>query len=303
MALNSKIWTEVSEAYLTFLRFERSLAPNSVESYMRDFEQFQDFILTTYDTAPQNVSSEHIQQYLCTMFDRGSAATSQARTLSGIKSFFKFLLLNDQIQELPTEFISAPKLPKHLPDVLSLQEIDALLGAIDLTTVHGIRNMAIIETLYSCGLRVSELLDMKIGDMFLCDGYVRIIGKGDKQRLVPISQVAIQRISDYMAVRSALVRGSTEFVFLNNRGGRLTREMIFHIIKDLALRADIQKSISPHSLRHSFATHLLEGGASIRQVQQMLGHASITTTEIYTHVGEEHLRQTVERYLPIGDKE
>lgn len=224
--------------------------------------------------------------------------SSQARNLSGIRSFFNYLLLNDEITTSPAEEISSPKASRSLPDTLSTAEIDLLISSIEVDTTKGLRDRAIIELLYSCGLRVTELVSLRVGDLFFGEGYIRVIGKGDKQRLVPISALARERISLYLDKRKA-ARSSEEVLFLNNRGRQLTRVMIFMILKQAALRAGIDKQISPHTLRHSFATHLLEGGAGIRQVQELLGHESILTTEIYTHLEAEHLRTTVEEHLPL----
>ena len=224
--------------------------------------------------------------------------------MSGIKSFFNYLLINDRIETLPTEFIDAPKIGRKLPDVLSVEEIGQILDAIDLSQRFGHRNKAMIETLYSCGLRVSELITLRISDLFFQDGFIRVIGKGDKQRLVPISDSAIRLIRLYLEQRNHLPVNEkyADILFLNNQGRGLTRVMIFHIVRELAAKAGIDKKISPHTFRHSFATHLLEGGASIRQVQEMLGHESILTTEIYTPLDRETLRENLEQHHPLSEK-
>ena len=241
-----------------------------------------------------------VERYMSWLYDRGSEKSSQARYLSGVKSFFNFMLIEEMIDLSPAEHIAAPKPSRALPDVLSIEEIDAMISSIDASTAKGLRDRAILELLYSCGLRVSELCELKIGDLFFGEGYIRVIGKGDKQRLVPISGVARDRIQLYMELRQGK-KHSGEYLFLNNRAKPkpLTRVMVFTIIKQAALRADIQKPVSPHTFRHSFATHLLEGGANIRQVQELLGHESILTTEIYTHLDTSHLRETLEEHLHI----
>ena len=298
MADQLKKWQETARRYRTYIKVEKRLADNSVESYMRDLEQFAHFILRKWDVAPRKVEREMVEQYLAWLYERGREKSSQARNLSGIRSFFNYLLLTDEITTSPADEVSAPKAGRTLPDVLSMEEIDRLIASIEVDTLKGRRDRAIIEVLYSCGLRVSELISLRVGDLFFGEGYIRVIGKGDKQRLVPISDVARERISLYLDERKA-ARSSEEVLFLNNRGKQLTRVMIFLILKQAAERADIQKKISPHTLRHSFATHLLEGGAGIRQVQELLGHENILTTEIYTHLNSEHLRATVEEYLPL----
>jgi len=244
------------------------------------------------------VESTMIERYIAWLYSRGREKTSQARNLSTIKSFYNFLLLTDRLDTSPAEFISTPKISRQLPDILSVAEIDRLVLAAASVGGNGRRNSAMLEVLYSCGLRVSELTALRLSDLFFGEGYIRVIGKGDKQRLVPISTVARDRIQLYLEERDP-ARSSEEVVFLNNRGKRLSRIMVFTIIKEAARLSGIEKTISPHTLRHSFATHLLEGGANIRQVQELLGHESILTTEIYTHLDEAHLRQTVEDHLNI----
>ncbi len=298
MADQLKKWQETARRYRTYIKIEKRLSDNSVEAYMRDLEQFAHFILHKWDVPPRKVEREMVERYLEWLYERGREKSSQARNLSGIRSFFNYLLLNDEITTSPAEEISSPKASRSLPDTLSTAEIDLLISSIEIDTTKGLRDRAIIELLYSCGLRVTELVSLRVGDLFFGEGYIRVIGKGDKQRLVPISALARERISLYLDKRKA-ARSSEEVLFLNNRGRQLTRVMIFMILKQAALRAGIDKQISPHTLRHSFATHLLEGGAGIRQVQELLGHESILTTEIYTHLEAEHLRTTVEEHLPL----
>ena len=288
---------EISRSYRTYMRLEKHLAKNTIESYMRDLAQFAHFILRMYDVPPKRVEPEMIRNYLTRMYDLGREKSSQARALSGIKSFFNYLILNDMIEASPAELIEAPKASRPLPDTLTTAEIDRLIGSIDASTTKGLRDRAILELLYSCGLRVSELCELRIGDLFFGEGYIRVTGKGDKQRLVPISAMARERINLYLDYRKNRYRD--EVLFLNNRGCKLTRVMIFTIIKQAAQRASIDKKISPHTFRHSFATHLLQGGASIRQVQELLGHENIVTTEIYTHLDTDHLRETLEEHLSL----
>ena len=301
MAENTKKWEEAGRRYRTYIKLEKRLAANTVESYMRDLRQFAHYILRQWDVPPRKVEREMIERYLGLLYERGSRKTSQARMLSGIRSFFNYLLLEEKIETSPAEFIETPKFGRRLPDVLTTEEIDRIIGAIDPSTPKGRRDSAMLELLYSCGLRVSELTTLRIPDLFFGEGYIRVTGKGDKQRLVPVSAVARDKIRRWLEDRGDLYdkRKKEETLFLNNRGGRLTRVMVFMIIKQAAERAGIEKRISPHTFRHSFATHLLEGGASIRQVQEMLGHESILTTEIYTHLDREHLRRTVEEHLPL----
>ena len=298
MAEYTKKWTEISRGYRTYMRLEKHLSDNTIESYMRDLAQFAHYVLRMYDVPPKKVEPEMIRNYLGRLFEQGREKSSQARALSGIKSFFNYLLLEEVIESSPAELIEAPKASRSLPDTLSTEEIDRLIGSIDASTTKGLRDRAMLELLYSCGLRVSELCDLRLGDLFFGEGYIRVIGKGDKQRLVPVSGMARDRIQLYLEVRDKS-RRKDDFVFLNNRGKQLTRVMIFTIIKQAAQRASIDKKISPHTFRHSFATHLLEGGANIRQVQELLGHENILTTEIYTHLDDSHLRQTLEEHLSL----
>lgn len=298
MAENTKKWEAAASRYRTYIKLEKRLAQNSVESYMRDLRSFAHFILRMWDVPPQKVEPQMIERYMAWLFDRGREKTSQARALSGVKSFFNFLMISDKIENSPAEFILTPKFGRQLPDILSTDEIDRIIATVDTSSVKGLRDCAMLELLYSCGLRVSELISLKIQDLFFGEGYIRVIGKGDKQRLVPISATARERVHRYLDKRPE-TRSGEDTLFLNNRGSQLTRVMVFTILKQAVRNAGIEKRISPHTFRHSFATHLLEGGASIRQVQEMLGHESILTTEIYTHLDSSHLRRTVEEHLPL----
>ncbi len=298
MAEYTKKWTEISRGYRTHMRLEKHLSDNTVESYMRDLAQFAHYVLRMYDVPPKKVEPEMIRNYMSRLYEQGREKSSQARALSSIKSFFNFLLLEEIIESSPAELIETPKSSRPLPDTLSVEEIDCMISSIDDSTQKGLRDRAILEVLYSCGLRVSELCDLRLGDLFFGEGYIRVIGKGNKQRLVPVSTIARNRIQLYLEVRKDR-RKKEEILFLNNRGTKLTRVMIFTIIKQAAQRVGITKKISPHTFRHSFATHLLEGGANIRQVQELLGHENILTTEIYTHLDNSHLQKTLEEHLSL----
>lgn len=296
------MWQSYIKHFKNYLRLERSLSGNSVEAYVRDVEKLEEFLeLNKIDLAPARVQEEHLSAFLKYIAELGLAAHSQARMLSGIKAFFKYLLLENEITEDPTELLESPRLPRKLPDVLSYEEIETMLSAIDHSTPEGTRNRAIMEVLYSSGLRVSELTDLRLTNCHFDIGFLRIIGKGDKMRLVPIGREAIKYTQIYLDhVRGDIApqKGSEDIVFLNRRGGQLSRVMIFLMIKDTAEKAGIDKNVSPHTFRHSFATHLIEGGASLRAVQEMLGHESITTTEIYTHLDRDYLRQVITEFHP-----
>lgn len=300
MAEISDQWQKIANRYYTYIKTEKRLSQNSVAAYMRDLRLFAAYILRHWSIPPKAVEQFMVERYVGWLCERkNEEPASQARRLSGVKSFFNFLMLEGAIESSPADFIQSPKIGRHLPDVLSVEEIDSMIGSIDGSTLKGVRDKAILELLYSCGLRVSELTSLKLSDLFFGEGYLRVVGKGDKQRLVPVSDIARDRVQIYLDERAK--RGSAsgkDILFLNNRDGALTRVMIFKIIKDATERAGIHKSVSPHTLRHSFATHLLEGGASVRQVQEMLGHENITTTEIYTHLDMSHLRETIEQKLP-----
>ena len=293
MAECTKKWEEIAREYRRYIRLEKNLSPNTVECYMRDLAEFAHFVLRMYDVPPQRVEPQMIERYMAWLYDQGRRRTSQARRLSGIKSFYNYLLLGDRIDTLPTEFVESPKFGRTLPDVLTVEEVDRIISVIDISTAKGIRDSAMLEVLYSCGLRVSELTSLRLGDLFFGEGYIRIVGKGDKERIVPVSSAARDKVQLYMERRKPR-RDSEDTLFLNNRGQALTRIMVFTIIRKAALMAGIDKRISPHTFRHSYATHLLEGGASIRQGQELLGHENIMTTEIYTHVDRARLRETIE---------
>jgi len=288
--------------YSAFLKLEKSLSPNSVSAYLSDLQKLMDYIGDTKSII--TLKSTDLEDFICQLRDLGIHARSQARILSGIKSFYKFLILEDYIQEDPTELMDSPSLGKHLPEVLNLQEIDAILNGIDLSVKEGQRNKAMLETLYSCGLRVSELVQLKLSQCYFQEEYIMVEGKGSKQRLIPISPKAIREIQLWLLDRNLLSvkKGSEDFVFLNRLGAGLTRSMVFRIIKYQAGMAGIQKNISPHTFRHSFATHLLEGGANLRVIQQMLGHESIQTTEIYTHMDKTYLREQILAFHPRNQK-
>lgn len=296
------MWQSYIKHFKNYLRLERSLSGNSVEAYVRDVEKLAEFLeLGKIDLAPARIQEEHLSAFLKYIAELGLAAHTQARMLSGIKAFFKYLLLENEITEDPTELLESPRLPRKLPDVLSYEEIETMLSAIDHSTPEGTRNRAIMEVLYSSGLRVSELTDLQLTNCHFDIGFLRIIGKGDKMRLVPIGKEAIKYTQIYLDhVRGDIApqKGSEDIVFLNRRGGQLSRVMIFLMIKDTAEKAGIHKNVSPHTFRHSFATHLIEGGASLRAVQEMLGHESITTTEIYTHLDRDYLRQIITEFHP-----
>ncbi len=293
MADNRSRWAKISRKYRIYIKTERGLSNNTVISYMHDLEEFSGFVVDRFDVPPRGVEREMIEAYLTFIFERGIQDSSQARMLSSIKTFFVYLQLTEVIESSPAEFIATPKCDRHLPDTLTLEEVDSIINAIESTTPNGIRNRAILEVLYSCGVRVSELTSLRVSDLFFGEGYLRVVGKGDKERLIPISEQLKERVEGYLEVRNERT-SPTDILFLSNRGKALTRVMIFTIIKNATLLAGVNKSVSPHTFRHSFATHLLRGGASIRQVQDMLGHESITTTEIYTHLEVDDLRSVIE---------
>ncbi|WP_273389791.1 site-specific tyrosine recombinase XerD [Barnesiella viscericola] len=286
-----------------YLKLERGLSANTVEGYTGDVEKLVDFIQAE-ELDWSRVTGDDLHRFVCTLQDLGIGARSQARIISGIKSFFGFLKVEKVIDEDPSELIETPKLGVKLPDVLTVDEVDQLVASFDLSRPEDRRNRAIIETLYGCGLRVSELVGLRISDLYLSDGYIIVEGKGEKRRLVPISQNAIREITLYMDDRQQLdiKRGSEDILFLNRRGAKLTRVMVFYIVKRACEKCGIRKNVSPHTLRHTFATHLLEGGANLRAIQQMLGHESITTTELYTHLDRQFLRQEILQHHPRNQK-
>ena len=285
--------------YKSFLLLEKGLSKNSIEAYIDDLNKLVAYF-DIQNIGIKDVTLDHLQQFIAQLYDLGMNARSVARVLSGIRSFFNFLIIDGYLQDDPTELLETPKIGLKLPIVLSLQEIESIISVIDLSKKEGQRNRAIIEVLYSCGLRISELINLKFSDMFLDQGFIRVEGKGNKQRLVPISELAIKEINNYLFDRNHLniKKGSENILFLSKRGTAISRIMVFHFIKEYAEQAAINKNISPHTFRHSFATHLLEGGANIRAIQQMLGHEKITTTEIYTHMDREYLRQEIIEHHP-----
>jgi len=285
--------------YHTHLLLEKSLSGNSIDAYMSDLDKLMRF-LSDENRKTEEVSLNDLQQFVAQLYDAGIHARSVARIISGIKSFYKFLVLDDYIQNDPTELLESPKIGFKLPEVLTVAEINNIISTIDLSLPEGQRNRAILETLYSCGLRVSELISLRFSDMYLDEGFVRVLGKGSKQRLVPISPVAIKEIKLYLIDRHLIniKKGHEDILFLSKRGTALSRIMIFHIIKQQTEAAGIKKTVSPHTFRHSFATHLLEGGAHLRAIQQMLGHEKITTTEIYTHLDRDFLRSEILAHHP-----
>ena len=293
-------WESSIKEFKYYLQIERSLAQNSVEAYIRDINKLATYC-SKINKSEISTSTKDIRKFILELNDNGISARSQARIISGIKSFYKYLIIEDFIVNDPTTLIDNPKIGLKLPDVLSIIEIDMIVAAIDLSSKHGERNRAIIETLYSCGLRVSELINLKISNIQFIEGYLKVTGKGNKERLAPIGSKAIKYISLYInevRVHQKIKKDQQDYVFINNRGSKLTRVMIFTIIKKLVTIAGIQKKISPHTFRHSFATHLIEGGADLRAVQEMLGHESITTTEIYTHLDKDYLRSNLMQFHP-----
>jgi len=293
-------WKQAIKDFETYLRLEKSLSENSVEAYSDDVHKLERFIAEkAQGKNPDTISYSDLKEFIVWFGETRSNARTQSRTISGIRAFFRFLLIEDEIEENPATLLESPKLGLKLPEVLSVEEIDSIIGAIDLSKAEGHRNKAIIETLYGCGLRVSELVNLRLTDVHTGEGFVTVTGKGNKQRLVPIGRRALKEIKNYMPGRNSLtVIYDQNIIFLNRRGRRLSRAMVFTIIKDLAARAGIMKKISPHTFRHSFATHLVEGGADLRAVQEMLGHESILTTEIYTHIDRSFLRDTLLMFHP-----
>ncbi len=287
------------QEYHIYLKMERSLSPNTVESYERDIGKLISYLSEAH-IKPEDAKLEHLRDFLVEIGEIGINERSQARLISGIKSFYRFLIYKDKIAQDPTELLEAPKIGFRLPEVLSADEIEQILNAIDLSKPEGQRNKTIIEVLYGSGLRVSELINLKISNIYFNENYMLIEGKGNKQRLVPLSEESVHQIGYWRLDRNRLdiKKGNEDFLFLNRYGRKLTRAMIFTIVKDLTRMAGIKKNVSPHTFRHSFATHLLENGANLRAIQQLLGHESITTTEIYTHMDVQYLRETILMYHP-----
>jgi integrase/recombinase XerD len=295
-------WQSYIKGFKAYLQLERSLASNSIESYEHDIEKLVQFLnIKNLTIQPSEITLEILREFLRWVHELGMLPTSQARMVSGIKAFYKYLLMEDLIKQSPAELLETPKTKRHLPDVLHLHEIDDMMAAIDRSKPEGMRNYAILETMFSCGLRVSETVELQLSNISTDEGFVRVIGKGNKERLVPIGKAALKAIDLYTKnIRShiPIKTGNTDFVFLNKRGTKLSRVMIFYIIKKIAQDAGIQKTISPHTFRHSFASALVEAGADLRAVQQMLGHESITTTEIYTHIDRSYLRDVITQFHP-----
>lgn len=298
-------WKPAIDDYINFIRIEKSLSGNSISAYAHDVEILMQFA-EEKGKEPESMTMHDIQDFLNYIQDIGLNKRSQARILSGVRGFFKYLMVEEAIDIDPTTLIEGPKVGRKLPEVLTIEEIDTIEASIDLSKPEGQRNKAIIETLYSCGLRVSELVNLQLTNLFFDQGFIRVIGKGNKERLVPIGEKAIKEINFYLSIRNSvsqkIEKGYENIVFLNRRGQNLTREMVFTFIKRQAIAAGIRKTISPHTFRHSFATHLVEGGADLRAVQEMLGHESIQTTEIYTHLDKEYLRDTILRFHPRAGK-
>ncbi|PSL43330.1 integrase/recombinase XerD [Chitinophaga niastensis] len=297
------MWESFRKLFKGYLRLERSMSDHSVEAYVRDVEKLEQYLMAhgKEKLRPQDVTLEDLQGCVQWIAKLGMTATSQARTISGLKAFYKFLLLEDMAKEDPTQLLEAPKVLRKLPDVLTFEEIEKIIAQIPLDTAEGHRNKAILETMYSCGLRVSEVINLQITQLHMDVGFIRVIGKGNKERMVPIGKDAMKQIDLYrrnVRIELPVKYGEEDTLFLNRRGGMLSRVMIFLVVKELAKMAGINKNVSPHTFRHSFATHLVEGGADLRAVQEMLGHESITTTEIYTHLDREYLRDTLMRFHP-----
>ncbi|VAW15570.1 Site-specific tyrosine recombinase XerD [hydrothermal vent metagenome] len=295
-------WKDSQKGYENYLRLEKSLSQNSVSAYINDITKLSDFLERDFKKmGPEKVKLHHLKSFIEELNNKGVSPRTQARTISGIKSFFKYLLIEGKINSDPTSLLESPKVGRKLPEVLTMEEIDSLIDAIDLTKPEGQRNRAMLETLYSCGLRVSELVNLKITNLFFEQGFVKIKGKAEKERLVPISKNGIFEINKYLDENRKLLKidkESENILFLNRRGKKLSRVMIFTIIKNLADKVGIEKKISPHTFRHSFATHLINGGADLRAVQEMLGHESILTTEIYTHLDRNYLKSTIHQFHP-----
>ena len=297
-------WNRYIKDFVSYMKIEKGLAENSIFAYQKDVYKLFQYALSIQKNA-EDITYNDLKHFIATLYDIGLSARSQARIISGVKQFYGFLLLENVIQDDPSELLEQPKIGLKLPEVLSIEEIDALIAAVDLTKTEGHRNRAILETLYSCGMRVSELVNLRFSDLYFDEGFVRVIGKGNKERLVPVSpqvQKEIQIYNDHIRRHQEIKKGNENIVFLNRRGAKLTRVMIFTIIKQLAEAIDLKKNISPHTFRHSFATHLIEGGANLRAIQEMLGHESITTTEIYTHLDQRFLRDAILSYHPRNAK-
>lgn len=295
-------WQNYIKGFKAYLKLEKGLSPHSIEAYLRDVSKLHEYIhLSNAEKLPKEVTKEDLNQFLMVLNELGIHQRSQARLLSGLRTFYTYLLLEDLVENDPTELIDSPKLPKTIPDYLTVEEINLIVAQIDMSRPDGQRNRAMFETLYGCGLRVSELVNLTLTNLFLNEGFIKVLGKGDKERLVPIDPASIKHINSYknlVRVHQKIQTGEEDLLFLNRRGKRLSRQYVFMALKDLVTLAGIEKKVSPHTFRHSFATHLVEGGASLRAVQEMLGHQSITTTEIYTHLDRDYLRQSIIEFHP-----
>jgi len=295
-------WEEGKKGFVSYLKLEKSLSQNSISAYINDLNKLIIFLNEKYGSVtPTKVKNDHLKNFIIWLNEAGISPRTQARTISGIKSFYKYLIIEGKITKDPTTLIESPRIGRKLPDILSIEEIDSLISSIDISKPEGQRNKAMLETLYSCGLRVSELVSLKITNLFFDQGYLKVEGKGNKERLVPVSSKAIEEVGTYMnhyRKRLNIARDSENILFLNRRGQNLSRVMVFTIIKNLAEEIGLGKRISPHTFRHSFATHLINGGADLRAVQEMLGHESILTTEIYTHLDREYLKTTIQQFHP-----
>ena len=296
------MWDSYKKGFKAWLQLEKSLADHSVDAYLHDINKFTAYLsLQETEPKPGDITLKQLEAFIKWINELGMTATSQARIISGLRSFYRYCVLEQISLQDPTVLMESPKLKRLLPDTLSFEEIEQIIAAIDLSKAEGVRNKAIFETMYSCGLRVSELVNLRISNLYLDVGFIKVIGKGDKQRLVPIGSSAIRHINIYkqnIRNKQSIVLGQEDILFLNRRGSGLTRVMIFLVLKQLVSKAGINKVVSPHTFRHSFATHLVEGGADLRAVQEMLGHESITTTEIYTHLDRDYLRQTLREFHP-----
>ncbi len=296
------MWSEYLDSYKNYLQLEKALSVNTVEAYLKDISKFTDYLEDKgFSKKPGDVTQEKIREFIDYINELGMSASSQARALSGIKSFFKYLLIQDEIERDPSSSIETPKIGRKLPVVLTPDEVEALIMAIDTKSETGNRNRAMLEVLYGCGIRVTELVNLRLTDVHFDEGFIKVQGKGNKERLIPIGQKAKDTINIYLEnyrITLKIDKKDENILFLNRRGKKMTRVMVFTIIKDLGTKIDIQKNISPHTFRHSFATHLMEGGADLRAIQDMLGHESITTTEVYTHLDKEFLKDTIMRFHP-----
>jgi len=299
-------WKVLENRFKQYLLLERSLSVNSREAYLRDIAKLNAYAeLFLGNKSAEAINTRELQSFSAWIAEMGFSASTQARVLSGVKAFYKFLLLEDIVKSNPAELLESPKLSRKLPVFLSVHEIDQLINAIDRSTPEGERNLSMLETLYSCGLRVSELVNLKLSELHLDEDYMKVLGKGNKERLVPVGKIAKRLLDNYIQqvrCKVPVKKEAEDIVYLNRRGSKLSRVMVFYIIKDLAQKAGLKKVLSPHSLRHSFATHLVEGGADLRAVQEMLGHESITTTEIYTHLDRQYLRDNILSYHPRNKK-